>query len=145
MTFALEDSVMGLLDQIGAAAGGATGTSQGSGGNAILTQQVMAMLSKPGALDNLLNGFRGGGLGNIAQSWIGTGPNQSVSPDQVRSAMGQGTITELAQRAGMGESETANALTSLLPQMIDKLTPDGKVPTQSNLEGIMGSLGRLAK
>ena len=86
---------MGLLDQIGGAVGGALG-GQGKGGvQAVLLQQLIAMLSKPGALSNLTQSFQSAGLGNILQSWIGTGQNLPISADQVRKVLGSGTVADL--------------------------------------------------
>lgn len=134
---------MGLLDQLGSAVTGATGGSAGGGVNAMLLQQLVAMLSKPGAMGNLLAAFKSGGLGNIVQSWVGTGQNLPISADQVRAVLGQDKVAELAKGAGIGESDAAHALSGLLPQVIDKLTPDGGVPAQLNLGSLAGSLGKL--
>jgi uncharacterized protein YidB (DUF937 family) len=130
---------MGLLDQIG----GALGQGKGAGVNALLLQQLIAMLSKPGALSNLTSAFQGAGLGNILQSWIGTGQNLPISTDQVRKVLGSGVVADLAKKAGIGESETTSALAGLLPQVIDKVTPGGNVPGQNDLSGALSSLGKL--
>jgi uncharacterized protein YidB (DUF937 family) len=133
---------MGLLDQVGGALGGALG--QGGGGvKAILLQQLVAMLSKPGALQQLMGSFKGAGLENILQSWVGTGQNLPISGDQVKQVLGSGKVAELAQHAGVGESEASNVLAGLLPQVIDKITPGGNVPAQGELGNLMGSLGKL--
>lgn len=134
---------MSLLDQIGGAVGGALGQGQGGGVKAILLQQLIGMLSKPGALDKLMGSFQSAGLGNILQSWIGSGQNLPISPDQVKSVLGGGTLAELGKHAGIGETETASALSSLLPQVIDKVSPGGNVPSQNDLGGMLGSLGKL--
>jgi uncharacterized protein YidB (DUF937 family) len=94
-------------------------------------------------MENLLAAFKSGGLGNILQSWVGTGQNLPISADQVRSVLGEGKVAELAKGAGIGESDAAQALSGLLPQVIDKLTPDGNVPSQLNLGALAGSLGKL--
>ena len=108
-----------------------------------LLQQLIAMLSKPGAVAELTSKFQSAGLGNILQSWIGTGQNLPISADQVRQVLGAGTVTDLAKKAGIGESETTGALASLLPQVIDKLSPGGKVPGGNDLGGALASLGKL--
>ncbi len=74
---------------------------------------------------------------------MGTGQNLPISGDQVKQVLGGGQLSELAKHAGLGESETANALSGLLPQVIDKITPGGSVPAQGDLGGLMGSLGKL--
>ncbi len=74
----------------------------------MLMQQLVAMLSKPGALQQLTSSFQGAGLENILQSWVGTGQNQPISPDQVKQAFGSGRVAELAEHTGLSESETAS-------------------------------------
>lgn len=133
---------MGLLDQVGGALGGALGQG-GGGAKAMLLQQVVAMLSKPGALQQVMGAFKGAGLENTLQSWVGTGQNLPISGDQVKQVLGSDKVAELAQHAGVGESETSNLLASILPQVIDKVTPGGNVPAQGELGNLVGSLGKL--
>jgi uncharacterized protein YidB (DUF937 family) len=140
---AAEDTTMGVLDQLGGALGGALGQGKNAGVSAVLLQQLIAMLSKPGALANLTSAFQGAGLGNVLQSWVGTGQNLPISADQVTKVLGSGTIADLAKKAGIGESETSSALAGLLPQVIDKVTPGGNVPAQNDLGGALASLGKL--
>ena len=134
---------MGVLDQFGGAVGSVLGQGKNAGVSAVLLQQLIAMLSKPGALANLTNAFQSAGLGNILQSWIGTGQNLPISADQVGKVLGSGTIADLAKKAGIGESETTSALAGLLPQVIDKVSPGGNVPAQSDLGGALAALGKL--
>ncbi len=109
---------MGLMDQVTGALGGASGEAKG-GVNAILVQQLISMLSKPGALQNLIGAFQSNGLGNIVQSRLGSGANLPIQPSQLTQVLGSGTVGEL-KKAGISEPETANALSGLLPQVIDK-------------------------
>ncbi len=134
---------MGVLDQLGGAVGKVLGQGKGAGVSAVLLPQLIAMLSKPGALSNLTNAFQSAGLGNILQSWIGTGENLPISADQVQKVLGAGTVADLAKKAGIGESETTSTLASLLPQVIDKISPGGNVPAQNDLGGALASLGKL--
>lgn len=134
---------MGLLDQLGSAVGGALGQGKGGGVNAVLLQQLIAMLSKPGAVGNLVSAFQGAGLGNVVQSWLGTGQNLPISADQVQKVLGSGTVADLAKKAGIGESDASSALAGLLPQVIDKLSPSGNLPAQGDLGGALASLGKL--
>ena len=134
---------MSLLDQLGGAVGSVLGQGKGAGVGAVLLQQVIAMLSKPGAVAELTSKFQSAGLGNILQSWIGTGQNLPISADQVKQVLGAGTVADLAQKAGLGESETTGALASLLPQVIDKISPSGNVPGANDLGGALASLGKL--
>lgn len=134
---------MGLLDQIGGAVGGVLGQGGKGGVSALLLQQLIGMLSKPGALGNLTSAFQSAGLGNVLQSWLGTGQNLPISGDQVKQVLGSGTVADLAKNAGVGESDASNLLAGLLPQVIDKLSPGGKLPAQGDLGGALASLGKL--
>jgi uncharacterized protein YidB (DUF937 family) len=131
---------MGLLDHISGAVQGDAG--KGGGANVVLLQELVMMLNKPGGLSNLMGAFQGAGLGNVVQSWIGTGQNMPISPEQVRSILGKDTLSDMAQRAGIDESATASTLSGLLPEVVDKVTPDGKVPSQPDFGGLMSALGR---
>jgi uncharacterized protein YidB (DUF937 family) len=86
-------------------------------------------------LGGLLSKLQQGGLGDIAKSWIGTGPNQPVQPDQLGKALGQSTIGDLARQAGVSEQELLAQLSKVLPGLVDKLTPNGRVPTLGELAG----------
>lgn len=134
---------MGLLDQVTGALGGALGGAKGGGVNAILLQQLASMLSKPGALNNLTSAFQQNGLGDILQSWIGTGQNLPISGEQVQQVLGAGTLGEIAQKAGIGAPEAATKLSGLLPQVVDKISPDGKEPGANDLGGLLASVGKL--
>lgn len=139
---------MGLLDQIGGALGGALGQGQagqaaGGGLVAALLPQLISMLSQPGAMSNLTNAFQGAGLGNVLQSWLGTGQNLPISGDQVKQVLGSGTLANLAKSAGVSEGETSNALAGLLPQVIDKLSPGGNMPAQGDLGSALSGLSKL--
>jgi uncharacterized protein YidB (DUF937 family) len=130
---------MGLLDQVVGAIGGAK-----SGGiQALLLQQLIAMLSQPGALAKLTNAFQQHGLGNLLQSWIGTGTNLPISAAQVQQVLGLGTVTDMASKAGVAAPEAASMIASLLPQVIDKVSPSGQAPAESNLGGLLGAVGKL--
>jgi uncharacterized protein YidB (DUF937 family) len=135
---------MGLLDQISGAVGGMLGQgragAQGGEANAGLLQQVLGMLSSPGALSNITRGFHSAGLDNVLQSWVGTGENLPITGDQVKQVLGSGNVADLGARAGLTESDASNALAGMLPQVIDKLTPDGKLPSQGDLSSALGKL-----
>jgi uncharacterized protein YidB (DUF937 family) len=130
---------MGLLDQV---AGALTGT-KGAGVNAVLLQQLMSMLSKPGALSGLMETFQKVGLGRILESWVGSGKNLPISAAQVEQVFGDGTLGDLAAKAGLDKARTASALSGLLPQVIDKLSPQGAMPSGKDLGGLLASVGKL--
>lgn len=135
---------MGLLDQISSAVGGALGQgqagTQGGGRNSGLMQQLVGMLATPGALSNITKGFQNAGLDNVLQSWVGTGRNLPISGDQVKQVLGSGNVADLGVRAGMNENDTSNALAGMLPQVIDKLTPNGKLPSEGDMGSMLGKL-----
>jgi len=74
-----------------------------------------------------------GGLGDAANSWIGSGQNQSVSPGQLGSALGPSIIKTLSQKSGLSEEDITKQLSQILPGLVDKLTPNGRVPTATEL------------
>ncbi|HLH94154.1 MAG TPA: YidB family protein [Xanthobacteraceae bacterium] len=86
-----------------------------------------------GGLGGLLNKLETGGLGNIAGSWVGSGPNQPVAPAQLGTALGPDIIKTLSQRSGLPEDELTRQLSQVLPGIVDKLTPAGRVPTMAEL------------
>ena len=86
-----------------------------------------------GGLGGLLNKLQQGGLGNVANSWVGSGQNQPVAPGQLGSALGPSIIKMLAQKSGLSEEEITKQLSQVLPGIVDKLTPNGKLPTVAEL------------
>ena len=140
---------MSLLGNIiGSALGG--GGNSGGGGQNMLMQAVIGMISQHGGLGQLQQQFQGNNLGHIFSSWVGTGENHPVSPDQITQVLGHDQVAQLAQQAGMSHGEAASGLAQLLPSIIDKLTPQGTAPTggglQSALSGLLsGGLGNLFK
>lgn len=86
-----------------------------------------------GGLGGLLDKLQKGGLGEATNSWVGSGQNTPVSPGQVGSALGPDIIKELAQRSGLSEQDIAKGLSQVLPGLVDKLTPKGRLPTAAEL------------
>ena len=87
-----------------------------------------------GGLSDLIGRLTAGGVGPQVNSWVGTGANQPVQPGQLGGALGQNTLNELSQRTGMSQQELLNQLAVVLPQLINNLTPKGRVPTAAELE-----------
>jgi uncharacterized protein YidB (DUF937 family) len=137
---------MGMLeDMMGKMGGQAPGAGAGAGGGqGALVQAVLGMLAG-GGLQSILQGFNSNGLGQILQSWIGTGANQPVTPDQVRQSLGEERISQLAQQTGMEQSTVASQLSQLLPGLVDKLTPNGQLPEGGALEQGLGMLRSFMK
>jgi uncharacterized protein YidB (DUF937 family) len=90
-----------------------------------------------GGLGGLLDKLQKGGLGDVANSWIGSGQNQPVSQKQLSPALGSDIIKALAQRSGLSEEELTKQLSQILPGVVDKLTPAGRLPTLAELSDRM--------
>jgi uncharacterized protein YidB (DUF937 family) len=75
-----------------------------------------------------VNQFQRQGFGDTVRSWVGTGQNQPISPDEIHKVLGSDTMNQLAAKLGMTPQELATKLSTVLPQAIDKLTPAGVVP-----------------
>jgi uncharacterized protein YidB (DUF937 family) len=86
-----------------------------------------------GGLGDLLDKFQKAGHGQTVDSWVGKGPNQPIQPGQIGGALGQTTISDLARQAGVSEQDLLNGLAQALPGVIDKLTPNGRLPTAAEL------------
>ena len=87
-----------------------------------------------GGLNDLLKQFQTHGQGDKAQSWIASGPNKPVSPAELEQALGEERIEWLMQETGLSRQELLAGLSRELPQAIDKLTPDGRVPTEQEAQ-----------
>ena len=123
---------MGLMDMVAGALGGAGGNG---GGNPLL-DIVMQMLSNSGqggGMAGLVKAFQDNGLGDHMASWIGTGQNLPISPEQIKNVLGSGQLGQIASQLGMSEHQAAGGLADLLPQVIDKLSPGGQMPQSDDL------------
>lgn len=110
-----------------------------------LVTGALGMLDSLGGIHGLVNKLQQSGLGDLAASWVGTGQNKSIQPDQLTNVLGKDQIKALAQQAGIPESEAPSLLAKILPDMVDKLTPEGKEPESSNLSTLskvlLGGIG----
>ncbi|MEA2929467.1 MAG: hypothetical protein QOG38_1895 [Hyphomicrobiales bacterium] len=107
-------------------AGGLGGLLTGGLGGLLGGATAGGLLS--GGLSDLVNRFQQNGHGEIANSWIGTGPNRSVSPDQLEQALGPDTVNSLSEQAGISQIDLLSGLSRDLPSAVDELTPDGRIP-----------------
>jgi uncharacterized protein YidB (DUF937 family) len=89
---------------------------------------VNRLIEKHGGVSGIVTQLEQQGLGATVKSWVGTGPNQPISADQVHHAIGADTIQEIAAKFGLTPQDLAQKLSQVLPQAIDKLTPGGVVP-----------------
>jgi uncharacterized protein YidB (DUF937 family) len=109
-----------------------------------LTSTMMDLVGgKSGGLEGLISQFKSKGLGDLISSWVGTGKNLPVSPDQIKSVLGADQIKNIASKLSMDSKEVTGQLSNLLPQVVDKLTPDGKVPEGDILSKGKDLLGGL--
>jgi uncharacterized protein YidB (DUF937 family) len=129
---------MGLFDSIlGSVLGG------GSSNQSTLANLAIGLItnhSSGNGLAGLVQQFEQQGLGHLAQSWVGTGPNQPVNPDQIQQVLGSEKIQELAAKAGVDTNQIASALAEYLPQIINHVTPNGQVPQGADLQQSIGGL-----
>lgn len=146
---------MGLMDSLVGAAGkaardalqgqGTPATAAGGSAGAagldpkLLMGLVSTLLNQAGGLSGLMAKLQAAGLGEAVQSWVGTGANQAVPADRLGAALGPDLMGTLARQLGGSGQDAAGALASLLPTLIDQLTPHGQVPADNG----MGALGAL--
>lgn len=121
---------MGLLDSVvGALAGGQ------SGGDNPLLNIVMQLINNPqaGGLGGLVQSFQQGGLGEIVNSWVSSGQNLPISAEQIQAVLGGGKLQDIAAQLGVSPAQASGSLADLLPQVVDKLTPNGQLPEGGDL------------
>jgi uncharacterized protein YidB (DUF937 family) len=138
---------MGLLDGIlgnvlGSAVGGAPSLQRSNplgeilhslgGGNTAqgssLLTAVMSMVQQNGGLPRMLDMFRQNGLGQQADSWVGTGANASITPDQLQNVFSGDQLRNLAAQLGTSHTQASSILSQLLPELVNQLTPTGQIP-----------------
>jgi uncharacterized protein YidB (DUF937 family) len=137
------DSLAGALNSSSPAATAGAAAATAAPSSAVVSE-VLAMLQQHGGAANglgaLMQAFEGGGLGHLFQSWVGNGQNLPVSASQIQNALGNsGILEKIAQRTGMQPGDVAQHLSTLLPQIVDHLTPNGQVhpgDAGSALEGL---------
>lgn len=105
------------------------------------------MRNNEGGQGGLVAKCQQAGLGDSMRLWIGGSPNQHVSPDQMSSALGKGTLGKLAAQLGISQGEAAGQLSQWLPEIINQLTPAGQAPARGlgQSSDLMGMLGGLLK
>jgi uncharacterized protein YidB (DUF937 family) len=139
---------MGFLDGIlGSLAGSVLGGSQQAGGGNRLVHLALQVLQQNGGLTGVLDKFKASGLAQQAESWVGTGANLPVSPDQISKVLGAANLGELASKLGLPAGTAASGLADLLPKLVDKMTPQGQIPGDhadlvSQGLAMLGKLGR---
>jgi uncharacterized protein YidB (DUF937 family) len=108
---------MGLFD-------GLLGGIVGAG----MVSVVSGIIDKHGGIQGVVSEFERNGLGPTVKSWVGTGPNQPISPDDLQKALGPDLLQQLSEKSGLSVQELSQKLSQVLPQAVDKLTPGGSIP-----------------
>ena len=108
---------MGLLD-------GLIGGVVGAG----MTTALNQILEKHGGVQGVVSEFERNGFGPTVQSWVGRGPNQTISSDGINRVLGNDLLQQLAAKTGLSVQDLTQKLAQVLPDAVDKLTPDGVVP-----------------
>lgn len=152
-----QSSQQAPMGQAGGGLGGGLGGIVGAlAANPQLLQLLMGLLmggrsaqaggatpSGGSPLDGLLEQFQGAGLGDVLGSWIGTGQNRAISPEQIGQVFGQDRLSSLGQQIGMGGQDLASELSQILPGLIDQMTPQGELPRPGQGGGNEGLFGML--
>ena len=124
---------MGLFDSV---LGAVSGQLQQQGGLANVLGGLLAADGGQGGLGGLVEKFNQAGLGDVVASWIGKDENLPISADQIGKVFGPQQLSQFASQAGLSPDAAGSTLASLLPQLVDKLTPDGQLPAGNQLPGL---------
>ncbi len=109
-----------------------------------VANSLMQMVANHGGVGGIADKLRSAGLGSQVDSWIGTGANQPVQPQQIEQGLGQDKIQQLAAHAGVPPAVASAIAAVVLPALIDRLTPNGQVPQGNTLSGGLGGmLGKI--
>lgn len=131
---------MGLLDDVAGGLLKQVFSSQDSQGG--MLEIIMGLLtsSQSGGITGLAETFDRNGLGDVMSSWIGTGENLPISADQIRQVLGGGQVQQIAEKLGVSQDEASSGLADMLPQIVDKLTPEGSLPREDLLQQGLGMI-----
>ena len=136
---------MGLLDSLTTALSSQGQPGQPAAGGtatgAIVSEVLSVIETQHGGLGGLLQSFQQNGLGHLIESWVGTGQNLPISADQIRNTLGTAATARIAQATGIPQAEIESHLTTLLPQLIDHLTPNGQMP-QGDLRSVLANVAQ---
>ena len=135
---------MGLLDGVLGGVMDSLGKGGTAGGNPLL-QMVMNVVQQNGGLAGLVNNLGQRGLAEQVASWVGTGANQPVSGERLGQALGGDALADLAARFGMNGAEVGDSLAKYLPEVVNQLTPEGRLPDNENSleQGLAALAGKL--
>lgn len=136
---------MGLLDQVIGAVAGQMGGQQGTDNNPLMQLVLQLVRNHPGGLQGLVTQLTQGGLGSQVQSWVGTGDNLPVSGDDLMKALGGagGSLGHMLSQFGLDPQQAAGGLAQALPDVVNQLTPNGRIEADSVEAGLSGLLDRF--
>jgi uncharacterized protein YidB (DUF937 family) len=143
----MSDLLGSILSQV---LGGSGGSGRSAGGDPLMA--VLAQMlggggqgggQQAGGLDQLLQQLQGAGMGRELDSWISKGDNLPVNADQLSQAFGRERMQDMARQAGMDSGGFGDLLAQVLPQAIDRMSPEGRLPEASSLDAAMADIGRM--
>jgi len=131
---------MGLFDEVIRMASAASGGQNAEHASAL--SAVLNYVNSPqvGGVAGLEKMFQQGGLGAVFSSWVGSGQNLPVSADQLQSVLHSGALEEAAQKAGLNPEQLTGMMSTLLPHLVDRLSPNGQLPQGGALEAMLKGL-----
>ena len=131
---------MGFFDEV--AGGLLKQVFSGQDNQSCMLESIMGILksSESGGAEGLLNTFNENGLGDVMSSWIGKGENLPISPEQIQQVLGSDQVQQIAEKLGISTDEASSGLAEMLPKIVDKLTPEGSLPTQDLLHQGLGMI-----
>ncbi len=138
----------GLGDLLGGILGGGSqggSSSGGLAGNPMLRMllPIVASMLMNGGLQKILGQLQQNGKGATGQSWVSTGPNEPVDAADIKAALDQDELAQIAQQLGVSEDEAADAVAQVLPDVVDQATPSGELPDDEELDRTFGRLHEL--
>lgn len=117
---------------------GAISGALGGGGHPVLQMLLPMLLS--GGLTSILHRFHHHGLSSKTDSWVSTGKNEALTPQEVTDSLGDTTVADLAAKTGLSTDEVAAQLSHVLPSVVDHVTPGGKLPSEDELVKLLQSV-----
>jgi len=130
---------MGLLDEVLSMAGSTAGQQSE---HATAVTAIMSYVNSPqvGGIAGLQKMFQQGGMGGVFNSWLSSGQNSPVSAAELQNVLHSGALQQAAQSAGMDPEKLTGMMSTLLPHLVDKLTPNGEIPEAGALQSMLKGL-----
>lgn len=120
--------------------GGGQGGGMPAGLDQILGQVLSGNGGAGGGLGGLVSKFEQAGMGDMIKGWISTGPNPAITGDQLSRVLGNEQVAAIAKQLGVDPTQAMGQLSAILPGLVDKMTPDGNVPQNLDIQGQLGGL-----